>query len=597
MDEQNRKKKVALYIRVSTDEQADMYGVDLQRSALMGLIASKGHNLEFAGDQYVYIDEGVSGTVVPAERPAFRRLMEDISRSSTRPFDVVAVYKIDRFARRLKVLLDILDIFDKGEEKIEFLSANESIDTSTPFGRAMLGIIGVIAELELENIKERTSDGRQSSAEKGTYMNIPPLGYVKGIDGKIVVQEEESKVVQLIFNMYVLEGRGVQDIARYLRNHKVKSPQTFRYEHNKENKGNRKSSKGGPYYWDSSAVKAVLQNELYIGIQYYNKTKNGKKLQKDQWGVYYHDQELIDKETFEKAQKYILAGRKSYHARQSDNRLYLLQGLLKCANCFDPTLNAEPYVWNGSPHVVKSTGNKSYYYSCSSKHSEKKSRRKIDCKALPLPAEPLEKHVIDFIRTLLNNPRAVFKYQQELQSKKVDVRNKRDKLKMIKELINTNESAKRRVQIMYRDGDISREQKDKELKELKAQLDRNMREKEALDTELAIYTNKEEYFKAFELFQQKYEEAMNEYMQDGNSEYLYKLIHMMIEEVIVFSRPKRKTDSISGPKKEGQMVPYKLNIVLKIPSEMLSDLLFSLAPEAKLQAEKDGWWAIRDSNL
>ena len=94
------------------------------------------------------------------------------------------------------------------------------------------------------------------------------------------------------------------------------------------------------------------------------------------------------------------------------------------------------------------------------------------------------------------------------------------------------------------------------------------------------------------MFQEKYEEAIKDYDDNKNIDYLYGLIHMMIQEIIVFSRPKRKSDSISGPKKEGQMIPYKLKIVLKIPSEMLGDLLFSLSPESKLQAEKDGWWAI-----
>lgn len=99
MEEIKRKKKVALYIRVSTDEQADMYGIDLQRNALMGLIASKGNEYEFAGEEYVYIDEGVSGTLDPYERDAFPKLIEDITLTDEKPFDIVAVYKIDRFAR------------------------------------------------------------------------------------------------------------------------------------------------------------------------------------------------------------------------------------------------------------------------------------------------------------------------------------------------------------------------------------------------------------------------------------------------------------------------------------------------------------------
>ncbi|MFA7143045.1 MAG: hypothetical protein WC175_03585, partial [Candidatus Dojkabacteria bacterium] len=227
----------------------------------------------------------------------------------------------------------------------------------------------------------------------------------------------------------------------------------------------------------------------------------------------------------------------------------------------------------------------------------KKERRNIDCKTIPLPALPLEKHVIEFVRELLNNPRVVFKYQQNLQSKKADIRAKKDRLKIVKQLLNTTESAKRRVEIMYRDGDYSRERKTKELEELEAQYKRNLKEKEILESELSIFSNTEEYFEALGLFQEKYEEAMKDYLNNKNIDYLYGLIHMMIHEILVFSRPKRKSDSISGPKKEGQMIPYKLKIVLKIPSEMLGDLLFSLSPESKLQAEKDGWWAIRDSNL
>jgi len=249
MEEIKRKKKVALYIRVSTDEQGEMFGPEAQKASLMALIQSKSEEYEFAGEQYVYQDE-ISGTYPPEERPKFRKLMEDITLSTNKPFDIVAVYKIDRFARKLKILLDILDFFNKEDHKIEFLSAKESIDTSTPFGRAMLGIIGVIAELEAETIKERTKDGRERSAALGTYMNIPPVGYIKDDKGKIVIQKEEAKVVKMIFGMFVYERNTVEEIARYLREHKVLSPQSFRYKHGKEKK-QRKLSKNGPYHWEA----------------------------------------------------------------------------------------------------------------------------------------------------------------------------------------------------------------------------------------------------------------------------------------------------------------------------------------------------------
>src|SRR3989344_4066280 len=147
MDENNEEiqLKVALYLRVSTDDQADKYGLNSQREAIESLVKSKGQlkdgrpKMVLAGKAYEYIDDGISGTIEIDRRPEFIRLKEDVLNGIERgvkPFDVVAVYKIDRFARKLSILLSVLGFFKK--TGIEFISASESIDTSTPFGRAML---------------------------------------------------------------------------------------------------------------------------------------------------------------------------------------------------------------------------------------------------------------------------------------------------------------------------------------------------------------------------------------------------------------------------------------------------------------------------
>src|SRR5262245_5810938 len=121
-DEQNQL-RVALYLRVSTDDQTEKYGLDLQKSALEGLISSKGKLLDgrakmvLAGAKYIYIDDGISGTTPLDQRPAFAQLKEDIllAQEGEKPFDVVAVYKIDRFARRLKILLNVIDFFEEND--------------------------------------------------------------------------------------------------------------------------------------------------------------------------------------------------------------------------------------------------------------------------------------------------------------------------------------------------------------------------------------------------------------------------------------------------------------------------------------------------
>lgn len=168
--------RAAMYLRVSTEDQTEKYGIELQQAAIEGILKSKGQldngqpAMVLAGEQFIYKDEGFSGTIPLDGRPAFLRMKEDIENApdGAKPFDTVIVYRIDRFARRLRILLDVIDYFETHD--IQFISANESIDTTTPFGKAMLGIIGVIAELEIETTKARTQAGRAQAREKGVYM-------------------------------------------------------------------------------------------------------------------------------------------------------------------------------------------------------------------------------------------------------------------------------------------------------------------------------------------------------------------------------------------------------------------------------------------
>src|SRR3989338_2152810 len=280
--------RVAFYLRVSTEEQVEKYGIPLQRDTLENLIKSKG-KLEngkpvwiFAGERYVYIDDGVSGTVPLEERPGFGKLKEDIALApaGNQPFDVVAVYKIDRFARKLKILLEVTDFFEDND--IEFISANESIDTSTAFGRAILSFLGVIAELERENILERTQAGREQAVKSGVAMGGgATYGFIKGEDKKLTILEEEAKVVRHIFSMFVNERQSAYKIAQYLTDHEVLSPQAAAKAHNKSKRAVTK--KNPIVFWRPERVREILKDEIYIGHYYYNKTKNAKLLPKSEW--------------------------------------------------------------------------------------------------------------------------------------------------------------------------------------------------------------------------------------------------------------------------------------------------------------------------
>ncbi len=267
--------RVALYIRVSTEEQAERFGIPMQKESLLGLIKSRGKladgsdALMLAGEKYIYIDDGVSGTIPLNERPAFSRLKEDIANApeGNKPFEVVAVFKIDRFARRLKILLDVIEFFD--EYDIKFLSANESIDTSTPFGKAILGIIGVIAELELETIKLRTQAGREEALKQGKAMGaVAPYGFRKDSEGRLERFDSEAEIVERIFDLFVKEKMSVQAIASLLTKENILSPAAAAVYYRKRKNANKITPKE---FWRAERIMDILKDERYIGTNYYNR--------------------------------------------------------------------------------------------------------------------------------------------------------------------------------------------------------------------------------------------------------------------------------------------------------------------------------------
>ncbi len=126
---------------------------------------------EFAGRRGLevvaeFIDHGASGA--RERRPALDELM---GAARKRTFDVVLVYRFDRFARSVKHLVAALDEFDS--LGVDFVSYSESLDTSTPMGRAMFSIIGALAELERNIIRERSFEGQRRARARGKHVGRP----------------------------------------------------------------------------------------------------------------------------------------------------------------------------------------------------------------------------------------------------------------------------------------------------------------------------------------------------------------------------------------------------------------------------------------
>ncbi len=200
-------KIAAIYIRVSTDAQREEgYSIDAQKEMLTAYCVSKGiKKYEY------YIDGGFSGSNI--DRPELKRLIEDVKNSK---INCVLVYKLDRLSRSQKDTLYLIeDVFNP--HNVDFISLNESMDTSTPLGRLMLGILSAFAQLERENIRERTSMGMKERVKEGYWMGggRVPFGYDYDQSRGILVPNRDAETVRRIYELY-LDGYSLNAISRML---------------------------------------------------------------------------------------------------------------------------------------------------------------------------------------------------------------------------------------------------------------------------------------------------------------------------------------------------------------------------------------------
>jgi site-specific DNA recombinase len=281
-------KKAAIYCRVSTQEQAqEGYSIPAQKDRMMNYCKAKDWHIAD-----IYIDGGYSGASL--ERPGIQRLISDIDK-----IDIVLVYKLDRLSRSQKDTLYLIeDVFLANN--VDFVSMNEAFDTSTPFGRAIIGVLSVFSQLERETIKERMGMGRMERAKAGYYHGgaHSPIGY-DYVDGELIVNEYEAMQVRKIYQMY-LDGYGTNRIAY-----------TMHEEGYTHREGN---------WLHPSAVKNVLDNEIYIGmVQFKKELFPGRH------------EPIIDNDTFEKVRA--LRKRRSTMNEKVYQKTSLLSGMAFCGNC------------------------------------------------------------------------------------------------------------------------------------------------------------------------------------------------------------------------------------------------------------------------
>jgi site-specific DNA recombinase len=295
--------QVAVYIRVSTQEQVENYSIESQKERIEAYCKAKGW-----GIYDVYIDPGYSGS--NTDRPALQRMLQDVNK-----VDAVVVYKLDRLSRSQRDTLDLIEEHFL-KNNVDFVSITETLDTSTPFGKAMIGILSVFAQLERETIAERMRMGHIKRAENGYRTSggdYDPAGYAR-VNGNLEIKKDEAQHIKLAYDLY----------EQYLSITKVQN----------------RLKELGYKVWRFRRYHDILHNRLYCGYVSFA-------------GEYYvgKHEPIISEDQFERVQE-LLTRNKGRNANKAKESLFT--GLITCGCC------GENYV----TFTSTDRGKKYRYYLC-----------------------------------------------------------------------------------------------------------------------------------------------------------------------------------------------------------------------------------------
>ena len=313
--------KVYIYTRVSTAMQIDGYSLDAQKSRMKAY--AEFNDYEVVGE---YEDAGKSGKSIEG-RIQFNQMMEDI-KSGKDGVSYVLVFKLSRFGRNAADVLSTLQVMQ--DFGVNLICVEDGIDSSKDAGKLMISVLSAVAEIERENIRVQTMEGRIQKAREGKWNGgFAPYGY-KLEKGQLFINEEEAAAIRVIFDQYVHTDTGANGLAKYLATHGIHKIQR---------------QNGKNPLFDAALIRRILKNPVYCGKIAYGRrrtekvhgTRNDYRLveQDDYLLVDGLHEGIVSEELWHGAQVKLLAQAEKYEHvnRGKDTKIHLLSGIVKCPVC------------------------------------------------------------------------------------------------------------------------------------------------------------------------------------------------------------------------------------------------------------------------
>ena len=392
------KTKVYIYTRVSTAMQIDGYSPDAQKARMKAY--ADFNDYQIVGE---YEDAGKSGKSIEG-RASFCRMMEDI-KSGKDGVAYVLVFKLSRFGRNAADVLSTLQVMQ--DFGVNLICVEDGIDSSKDAGKLMISVLSAVAEIERENIRVQTMEGRIQKAREGRWNGgFAPYGY-RLVDGVLQINEDEAPAIRTIFEQYVSTDTGANGLSKYLETH-----------------GFQKLTRqnGTSPLFSATLIRAILKNPVYCGKIAFGRRKL-EKIHGTRNEYHQVPQEnyllvdglhegIVSEELWNAAQVKLLAQSKRYEPvnRSKTEQAHLLSALVKC-----PVCGAGMYSNKCTKRKKDGTPYKSFsYYSC--KHRKMQRGQKCDFNK-QIQEEVLDNAVVEVIIKLVSNPKFAAMMQEKINSK------------------------------------------------------------------------------------------------------------------------------------------------------------------------------------
>jgi site-specific DNA recombinase len=442
---------VAVYLRVSTEEQRERQSIATQRDATERHCLTNGLPVH-----RVYADDGVSGTIPVGLRPEGSQLLRD---ARLKRFDRVVVYKLDRLGRETGLILEAVEELKRCGVRVE--SITESLDNETSSGRLMITLLSGFATHEREVIRERSVAGTNRRAKSGAWMGgVVPFGYRKVGEkdkARIIPAEEpipgldlsEAEIIRTIYRMSATEKKSCFLIADHL--NRIAVPCAYARDERLVTRGKRKSRTSG--LWRPGRVRNMLVNTTYMGQHHFGKrSKNPREL------IAREVPAIVSKEIWQKAQKTLQSN--VLFSKRNSSHHYLLRGLVKCGICgltYIGLANRRP------------SGKEDFYYRCNGKHGTRGifGANGQRCPSKDVSGAFLEQSVWADVEGFLRHPGTVIELlQQRLAAERSDSKRSQDRLRRLEDALAGKNTERDRILGLFRKGRITEIDLDSQLDQI-----------------------------------------------------------------------------------------------------------------------------------